>query len=605
MKTNTTQSNQANAWIFRFLLLIAILMGVCLQLKAQNETPIDKGDISPPGLVLVNYTFEKVHKWPGYPYYADEVASGIESWITSLEPFNETSSGAVRTGDLAFKENIGNNGALVMQPSCGDQSRYFELMVTGESLRDFGNFKMYMMAQGHPHAATTLTLYYSANNVDFFEGGSFNIPNHTHFFEHIYDISTADVLNTYNLETLYLRIYTSGTHDGKDCGAYRIEIDNVQIYGETDTEPPVIIACAPPLAVTASVDNCSFPMPDFTSSIEISDNAPLDEMIITQEPAAGTLMGIGVHNVILYVSDKQGNKANCATTFTVNGFIYAGDDVYYMAVNATGFAGNALENDYMHCLPVTADMVNISIVSVSFDADLSLNTTSGHVVVHSVIEPGTYIIVYRIHEKGGNPDVFADGTITIYVTDPLPIWDIRLNAVRNGNDITLRWTYDLEENVSHFVAERSDNGNVFTPIPFGENIAVSEKQHDQGYYQITDRDVMGRVWFYRVRLVYLDGRSKTSNIVQVSMQPEKDIRVYPNPVINQMVIQFPESGTYEIALISSTGQTQFVQKTIAISGEAQSIALPVSRYAPGTYVLRILNIKTGKVYAEKLMIQRN
>jgi hypothetical protein len=119
--------------------------------------------------------------------------------------------------------------------------------------------------------------------------------------------------------------------------------------------------------------------------------------VVTQAPAAGTLVGIGVYPITLYVADKQGNQASCATTFSVHGYIYAGDDIYYMPVNATGFAGNALENDYMHCLPVKPDMVTISIVSVSFDADLSLNLTSGHLMVHTAVPPGTYTIVYRIH----------------------------------------------------------------------------------------------------------------------------------------------------------------------------------------------------------------
>jgi hypothetical protein len=605
MKPNITQPNHTNAWLFRFLLLVAILMGVCLQSKAQYEGTIDKNGISPSGAVLVNYTFEKIHKWVGYPYHADETATGIESYVTSLEPFHETSSGAVSTGQLAFKENIGNNGALVMQPSCGDDMRYLQFIVSGASLKDYGHFKLYLMAQGHPHAATALTLQYSINGVEYFDGGVFTLLKHTHFFENVYDISNAGILNTYNLNMLYLRVYAAGSHDGKDCGAYRIEFDNVQLYAETDTETPLILNCAPPLSVQAGVENCTFPIPDFTTSMVVTDNAPLEELVVTQAPAAGTLVGIGVYPITLYVADKQGNQASCATTFSVHGFIYAGDDIYYMPVNATGFAGNALENDYMHCLPVKPDMVTISIVFVSFDADLSLNLTSGHLMVHTAVPPGTYTIVYRIHEKDGDPDMYADATITLYVDDPLPTRSIKLSATKNGNDVILHWTASIDENASHFMVERSTNGVSFAQLSSGGEIAISDKGIASQRYSITDRNVTGDIWYYRTILYEIDGKTKVSNTVTVKMNHASGLNVYPNPVVLQMVITFPEAGVYELALMTSNGQIVNLQKAIGISSEARTITLPVSQFAPGMYILRAVNTQTRMIFTTRLMVHRN
>jgi SprB repeat len=74
------------------------------------------------------------------------------------------------------------------------------------------------------------------------DGGIFTVPDHSHFHEYVYDISAIDVLNTYALDTLYLRIYMSKGHPGDDNNKARIEIDNVQIYAERQELKALITA---------------------------------------------------------------------------------------------------------------------------------------------------------------------------------------------------------------------------------------------------------------------------------------------------------------------------------------------------------------------------
>lgn len=89
-------------------------------------------------------------------------------------------------------------------------------------------------------------------------------------------------------------------------------------YTVNDTTPPVIVTCAPPQSAYANA-NCQATMPDFTSGVVASDNCtPAASLLISQSPAAGTLVFVGITAVTLTVTDSSGNMVQCSTSFTVN-----------------------------------------------------------------------------------------------------------------------------------------------------------------------------------------------------------------------------------------------------------------------------------------------
>src|SRR5207253_10121848 len=61
-----------------------------------------------------------------------------------------------------------------------------------------------------------------------------------------------------------------------------------------------------------------FPSPDFTTNglvaTDCNGSAPLQ---ITQTPAAGTLVGLGVTTVTMHVIDGANNESSCTASFTV------------------------------------------------------------------------------------------------------------------------------------------------------------------------------------------------------------------------------------------------------------------------------------------------
>src|SRR5207245_3562075 len=104
----------------------------------------------------------------------------------------------------------------------------------------------------------------------------------------------------------------------------------------TDNIPPVITTCASNQSAFAD-GVCQAPLPDFTTNglvaSDCNGSAPLQ---ITQTPAAGTLVGLGVTTVTLHVSDAANNESTCTATFTVT--VFPSPTLFRSASNQSAFA---------------------------------------------------------------------------------------------------------------------------------------------------------------------------------------------------------------------------------------------------------------------------
>jgi probable HAF family extracellular repeat protein len=84
-----------------------------------------------------------------------------------------------------------------------------------------------------------------------------------------------------------------------------------------DTTPPVIVSVPGPTTVSANA-NCEGAVPNVVSQVVATDNCtPANQLVITQSPAAGTLLGTGQHPITVTVKDASGNTATGTTSFTV------------------------------------------------------------------------------------------------------------------------------------------------------------------------------------------------------------------------------------------------------------------------------------------------
>jgi uncharacterized repeat protein (TIGR01451 family) len=80
--------------------------------------------------------------------------------------------------------------------------------------------------------------------------------------------------------------------------------------------PPTVVTPSPASAVANA--SCQAVVPDFVTGLNASDNCTdSDFLTITQNPAAGTVVGVGPHNVAITVTDTSSNSTTVNATFTV------------------------------------------------------------------------------------------------------------------------------------------------------------------------------------------------------------------------------------------------------------------------------------------------
>lgn len=88
-----------------------------------------------------------------------------------------------------------------------------------------------------------------------------------------------------------------------------------------DVTPPTIIGCPDDIEVDGNVINL---VPDVTGSVIATDDVTVaGNLVITQEPAAGTPVAPGAHTITITVADEAGNEATCTLLFIVSTFMPA------------------------------------------------------------------------------------------------------------------------------------------------------------------------------------------------------------------------------------------------------------------------------------------
>src|SRR5207247_6615709 len=84
----------------------------------------------------------------------------------------------------------------------------------------------------------------------------------------------------------------------------------------TDNTAPTAICSATPS--TFADGNCQAAVPNVLGGVSVSDScSPANSIILSQSPAAGTLVGLGTNTITVTATDEAGNSATCTTTFTV------------------------------------------------------------------------------------------------------------------------------------------------------------------------------------------------------------------------------------------------------------------------------------------------
>lgn len=184
---------------------------------------------------------------------------------------------------------------------------------------------------------------------------------------------------------------------------------------------------------------------------------------------------------------------------------------------------------------------------------------------------------------------------------PLPVKFGNVKAYQQGNNIKIDWSNFTESDVVNYTIEHSANGRDFIPLA-----AINANKNDgsRADYSYLDVAPFNGLNFYRIQSLETDGKKLYSVIVRVSTKNNSAITIYPNPVIDGVLVlqtQDLKRGAYTINVLNAVGQRVY-SNTLNHSGGfiTQSIQLS-SSLKPGLYTIQLVGNDTR---INKLFIKR-
>jgi hypothetical protein len=174
------------------------------------------------------------------------------------------------------------------------------------------------------------------------------------------------------------------------------------------------------------------------------------------------------------------------------------------------------------------------------------------------------------------------------VDNPLPLTLVGFTAKWQTNEtVGLTWQVDQEQNLDHFLVERSADGINWESIGTVASLGNSTTTLN---YTYTDASPLASLDYYRLVMVADDGTLTYGSIAMVSASADNSgISVYPNPATDHLNISFSAtstlSGIVNIRLLNVQGQLLLQKSVVNPAGE--TVTLTTTTYPPGAYFVQI------------------
>ena len=243
-------------------------------------------------------------------------------------------------------------------------------------------------------------------------------------------------------------------------------------------------------------------------------------------------------------------------------------------LNGQTICGSATENGVV-TLTVPAGHVIISISFASYgtpNGSCGGFTLGGCHAANSLSIIESTFIGRNSASIGANNVVFGDpcgGTVKrLYIeavySFTLPLTLVSFGAEQVGQSrFGLTWTTDNEVNTSHFIIERSSDGSLFDAAG-----SVAAAGTGGGIYHFLDTMLRNTsMYFYRLKMVDMDGRWRYSNILRAQMESKDfQLSLFPNP--GNGLVTVTSSKEQELIISNFTGE---VIKRISMRAGSHSI----------------------------------
>ncbi|MEM9921496.1 MAG: PKD domain-containing protein [Bacteroidota bacterium] len=149
----------------------------------------------------------------------------------------------------------------------------------------------------------------------------------------------------------------------------------------------------------------------------------------------------------------------------------------------------------------------------------------------------------------------------------------------------LEWATASEENTSHFLVERSADGQSFETIGRTEaavNSAVTKS------YLLRDESPLKGVNYYRLRQVDQDGQFAYSQIIRLTNKAAEGISFFPNPTSSElnMALEGVQERELLVSIYSAEGKL-LRQQSFEVNRDVERLQLQLGDLAEGVYFVKV------------------
>lgn len=165
-----------------------------------------------------------------------------------------------------------------------------------------------------------------------------------------------------------------------------------------------------------------------------------------------------------------------------------------------------------------------------------------------------------------------------FAASVLPVTLERFGFVVKDCDIVFDWRTASETNSKEYILERSTDGTHFVTV-----VTIPSANAANGAsYSYTDAGISTGSYFYRLRMVDIDGRIEYSNTNHVNVNCSSvQISIAPNPVLDQLIIK-GTNGKETITITDLAGRVVRRQNAVPVMQ-----TIDVSKLAGGVYVVNV------------------
>lgn len=281
--------------------------------------------------------------------------------------------------------------------------------------------------------------------------------------------------------------------------------------------------------------------------------------------SAGAFSATNTINLTIHECTFSGNipKRNGTDIYAANGF----GNACNITVTDTRFQSGA--TNIVSDATSPASSINVTYIGA--------NPPSTGANITKAASASTYTANPTVPTFGGDCD-------NLILPVVLHVW----SAHRMESDVHLHWSTLSELNNDFFSIELSLDGTYFQSVG---SVKGNGTSYQEIHYQFIDQNIPAQKLYYRLVQKDFNDESRVSSVIELDMQQNNEILVYPNPLQDKLLIDFVSESNKrtDIKITDQFGRIIIQQEYFSKEAGKQKIQMSMQDLTQGVYFIQIKN----------------